>query len=298
MRILSDDALYAADIFIKNTGPIVFAFDNMASAGPIENRKGWGYDFIRSQSINVVSFLETRSTAWYRPSSFLEFLDELEQVIDFSKFSSRISYGGSMGGYAAGAFASRLNCDAAILLNPVSSLSKELAPWETRFEIAKKVNWSSSYHDAAEGIVGVPHVYLVADSLHSLDLKHIKRFERACPSCEFYRFPGVGHGIAVHMHALGVLKPFVLDIFNSRTPDKAEFFQAIRQRRDYVRYYKQVFIEKEDRITPARANILAQNLARTLKRNRVPKKLAIQIFQNITALDPTEFGLELPASAG
>lgn len=63
MRLLSNDGLYAADIFIENNGPIVFTFDNMNSAGPIENRVGWGFDFLRSKDINVISFLETRSTA-------------------------------------------------------------------------------------------------------------------------------------------------------------------------------------------------------------------------------------------
>ncbi|SFO90544.1 hypothetical protein SAMN04488056_11576 [Cohaesibacter marisflavi] len=291
MRLLSNDGLYAADIFIQNDGPIVFAFDNMNSAGPIENRVGWGFDFIRSKDINVISFLETRSTAWYRRTSFFHFLDEIDRAFNFNQFSSRISYGGSMGGYAAGAFASRLNCDSAILLNPISTLNKQLAPWEPRYPKAKKENWESSFHDASEGIIGVSKVFLVADPLLAPDRKHIHRFFQASPRCEFYRIPGVGHGMPRHMHSLGVLKPFVLDILKGNIPDKVAFSAAVRNRRDYLGYYQGIFSNESLHRTPMRTKTLSKNLAKVLNSDQVPKPQAKKMFARMTGKNPSRFGL-------
>lgn len=67
------------------------------------------------------------------------FISEIGKVI--KNFPERLGYGGSMGGGAAGSFAELLNLDRLLLLNLITTLNKDIVPWETRFQKYASLNW-------------------------------------------------------------------------------------------------------------------------------------------------------------
>ena len=227
------NSTYGADISISNSGPVIMAYDSMSSAGPLKGRKGWGIDYLKKLGFNVVSFMETESTAWFRRPEFQEVLQTVLDEVPLGEFSQRISYGGSMGGYAAGAFSGVLGADAAILFNPISTLNSDLVPWEDRYKRPAQMDWTGPYHDAPTGCAGVSRVFLVADPLFFYDRQHALRFVAANQRTIFYKLPGVGHSMPVHMAKLRVLGWFTQAIFVGGLPEPMRFTQEDRARRDY-----------------------------------------------------------------
>ena len=119
----------------------MFTFDNMGSAGPFAQRNGWGHEFFAKQRINVVSFMEGRQTRWYRHESFVDIVEKAYRLSNADAFPARIAYGGSMGGYAAAAFAPLLNIDRALFISPISSLSRNICITPIHIHILLSIYW-------------------------------------------------------------------------------------------------------------------------------------------------------------
>lgn len=270
---------YSANISILNDGPLVFTFDNMASARGLD-RPGWGNQFLRKKNVNVISFLESSPEAWYRRESFLDVLMSPIDLIGARQFEKKVSYGGSMGGYAAAAFADTLRCDEAILLNPISTLSREIAPWEKRYPMAKKMDWSKNFHDAAEGVGSLDRLFICVDGLFHPDLQHAKRISHKVRNTTIYRFPGVGHGLPNHMRKMGFLGKFIGGIVSGSPMTTTEFSRVVRGRREYVAYYKWMLSKENVRLTEPRIDVILKML-RTLAQNDVFGRSAHEIVDEI-----------------
>lgn len=96
-------------------------------------------------------------------------------------------------------------------------------PWEKRFGKPARHDWSGAFHDAAEGLRGGAQVFVVVDPLLRSDRRHVDRLHAANGNLRRYNLPGVGHKMPVHMLALGVLKPFVMEVLEGRVPQPHEF---------------------------------------------------------------------------
>ena len=248
---------YASSISIfDSSAPIMFTFDNMGSAGPFAQRNGWGHEFLAKQRINVVSFMEGRQTRWYRHESFVDIVEKAYRLSNADAFPARIAYGGSMGGYAAAAFAPLLNIDRALFISPISSLSRNIVPWETRWPMAQKQDWESAYNDAAVGASKIKDVSIIVDSIFSLDMRHAMRLVDANAATRVFRLPGVGHRLPDHMQALNMLKFAVMGVYSGEGTDPLRFRQLARKRRDYDGYYSWMLSENSPRRTPLRTQII------------------------------------------
>lgn len=272
---------YAADISVVNTGPIVFCFDNMGSAGPIQDRAGWSYEFLKGRHVNVVSFLETSSKAWYRRKSFLSLIGQVSDLIEDFTFSKRFGYGGSMGGYAASAYAGLLNCDEVVLYNPISTLNRVKAPWEKRYREARRMDWKGHYHDGVEGIANVEKVHIVVDPLFHPDRLHVERFLSVHPAVHVLKVPGVGHYMPRHLKNLGILSTYALAKFRGDADIDKSLRTAIRKRREYARYYKWLLSRENTHLTPKRAEVIVHHYAKWLMATGKQPRKVIGILQNI-----------------
>lgn len=270
--------LYAADISIANTGPLVFTFDNTGSAGPVDERLGWGFEYLKGRGFNVVSFLESDHRSWYRRPDFFQLVKDVNDLLAPLEFSSRVSYGGSMGGYAAAAYAQELKVDRAILLNPISTLNPDLAPWELRWKTRKKVSWTSDYFDGVAGIADVSRVDLVVDPLFGLDNRHAKRFSAFSDRCTVWKIPGVGHMMPFHMAKLGLLETFVLTLISGGEPDAKGFYAQARKRREYDRYYAWMLSDENKRLTPKTARVISEAYVRMVRSRNETLDKALNIL--------------------
>ena len=254
---------YGADVLISDTSrPVVFTFDTAGTCGPFRNRIGWGYDYVCRKGLNVVSFKEGDPEGWFRGPDFLDLVDELKDRLDFGRFPARITYGGSMGGYAASSLARRLSIDRALLCNPFSTLAPDLVPWETRYPERRRFDWTANGADGAAECSDVAELIVVADPLFEPDNRHALRYLAANPRAQYLRIPGVGHRMPVHMKALGVLDACFDHIAGLAPLDLAEFRRKVRSRRSYVEYYKWLLSEENRRLTPQRAAIITAHARR------------------------------------
>lgn len=236
--------------------PIIYAFSNAAERLKDESEASkylpWGFSAISKMGFNVVSFASIGKATWYRSPTLWDFLHFIS--LKNNRFPERLTYGASMGGYAATAFAELLNTDRVLAFNPISTLNNEKVPWETRFkQPAKNFCWDSHYSDGA--VSKVPG-YIIYDPLYNLDALHAKRYS----SLTALKFPGVGHGFPYHLYKIGFLKQFLIQFIQNKV-DEAYFLKRARDRRNYRRYYKWMLSSENIHLTSKRASII-ENYAR------------------------------------
>lgn len=185
------DVFFKINIFNTNK-PIVITFQNHGqplSENEISkpNAYVWGYNFILStNNYNVLSFSCIKKDNWYRDKQFIESLPSLSQLI--SAFPIRLGYGSSMGGYGVSAFSNILNIERLLLMNPISSLNKNISPWEDRFNNDLDYDWNGLYNDAS---ITKSNGYVVFDPLFHKDKMHAEKYTKL----RKIKLPGVGHAM-------------------------------------------------------------------------------------------------------
>lgn len=109
-------------------------------------------------------------------------------------------------GFAALAFADVVGADNAIAMAPITSLSVDSAPWETRFRNGAKRNWNTPFNDGVKSISTPKSIWLIYDPL-SPDMPHVDRLrEHGGSRLREVPWPNAGHGIGAKLLQKGALK--------------------------------------------------------------------------------------------
>lgn len=210
----------------------------------------WGYSFIKGLGYNVLSFQCTEGNInYYRDKIFIKELNRLGA--DLPDFIERLSYGYSMGGYAATAFSEPLKVDRVLAINPIASRRRDLAPWD--YEAGRGLgsfnfDWSGEYTDGAETKASG---YVVYDPLYELDRLHAIRYK----NLSLLRAPGLGHHIPTHFLSMNMLK-WLVEAFIKNDLKKDDFYRLARNRRNIKGYYEWMLSEDNKRLTPMRKKVL------------------------------------------
>ena len=214
---------------------LIVAFDN--AARPVnetyEGRATWGEHFYLSQGYALMGVI-ARQADWYRSRHLIAALEDLRDQGFFSSFARVVFTGGSMGGFAAAAFAPLAPGCTVIAMSPQSTLLGDLVPWESRFEEGRRQDWSLPYADAAIGIHAAGRAYVVYDSLDTLDRRHAKRLSEGKQIIHF-RLPAGGHGVSPVLGQMGVLKDLTRDMIDG-SANVADFVRVARLRRKTLQY--------------------------------------------------------------
>lgn len=242
--------VYCKYFFFDCSRPLVVAFGN---AGTVTSKSNitddryspWGFDISKSLDCNVLAFSCIEDTSWYRGRELHSFIEGISGFL--LSFPFRLGYGGSMGGFAVGAFASVLRLDRVLLLTPITTLSASIMPSESGHRKSKSLNWSGGYADGADFNAGG---YVVYDNLLRRDTLHAKRYR----NLKHLRAPGLGHGLAPRLQAIGMLKRLVTDFINNNV-DEVWFRKSARNRRFLPRYYNEL-LQRKDLLTPRRVAVL------------------------------------------
>lgn len=173
------------------------------------HRRGFGEDMLVKNGYAVLSVL-TSSAHWYRPPALLDAFARPDVKGFIDQFERRHSYGSSMGGFAALAFADLLQISNVVALQPISSLAPELAPWETRFERGRSLDWTGAYRDACEGVERVTSIYALFDPV-SADANHIDRLAKVSGDrLRMIPVAGANHAVPRFLLERGLLGKAVL----------------------------------------------------------------------------------------
>jgi hypothetical protein len=233
-RIEYEDVV--VQISIKDLkSPLVYTFDDLRSAGCTKERDGWGFKFSLKQGVNVISILESSKSNWYRSTNMIEAIKKISRWPLLHKFKLRMSYGTSMGAYAASAFADVLYVDTCLLLSPVSSLNKDYCGWDTRYKQGSEMNWTGVFNDGAR--VTNARCFVIYDPTFHLDKLHADRYRNLATNPYMIPVCGFEHSSAKYLNELGLLKKIFLQLVHEKDFDRREFLKSVKEKRKLDKYY-------------------------------------------------------------
>jgi hypothetical protein len=217
---------------------LVVTFDNLDIAmTKRDDRRPWGYSFIKEQGWSMLGVLAGGWT-WYREPWVYEQFDELKQSGFFQQFKRVVFYGASMGGYAACAFSPAApGCDV-VAISPQSTVDKSVVPWESRYKVVWDRDFTGPYGDAATVSSAANRVSILYDPYEPLDAQHARRFSGS--NVEHLRAPLLGHRLGSSLHQMGILSPIILGALNGSLT-RHDYYQMLRKRRSFPRYQRELF---------------------------------------------------------
>lgn len=222
----------------RSSDTLVVTFDNLDIAmTKRDDRRPWGYQFIKDQGWSMLSALAGGWT-WYREPWIYEQFDDLKKSSFFKRFDRVVFYGASMGGYAACAFSPAApGCDV-VAISPQSTVDKSVVPWETRYKTVWGRDFTGKYGDAAQASKAAGCVYILYDPYEPLDAQHAARFTNK--NVQHLRAPLLGHRLGSSLNQMGILNPIILGALNG-TLTETEYYALLRARKDSPRYQRELF---------------------------------------------------------
>ncbi|MCX7560666.1 hypothetical protein OS190_13895 [Sulfitobacter sp. F26204] len=217
---------------------LVVTFDNLDIAmTKRDDRRPWGYSFIKEQGWSMLGVLAGGWT-WYREPWVYDQFDQLKKEGFFKQFKRVVFYGASMGGYAACAFSPAApGCDV-IAVSPQSTVDKEVVPWESRYKVVWDRDFTGKYGDAAKVSEAAHRVSILYDPYEPLDARHAARFTG--DNVQHLRAPLLGHRLGSSLNQMGILSPIILGALSGTLTSKS-YYQLLRARRDSPRYQRELF---------------------------------------------------------
>ena len=245
----------------RSTDTLVVTFDNLDIAmTKREDRRPWGYSFIKDQGWSMLGVLAGGWT-WYREQWVSDQFDQLKKDGFFKQFKRVVFYGASMGGYAACAFSSAApGCDV-VAISPQSTVDKKIVPWESRYKVVWDRDFSGKYGDAAKVSKKANRVSILYDPYEPLDAQHAARFSGK--NVQHLRAPLLGHRLGSSLNQMGILSPIILGALDGSLTSE-EYYKLLRTRKTSPRYQRELFNKAVDKGHKELAKSLGEHI---LKQN-------------------------------
>ena len=177
---------------------------------PGVDRPGFGEAFLLSEGITAFHVMSHRND-WFQYTEIPTVLQAIKSAC--AGADHVLSYGSSMGGYAALRFAAAIGADAALALSPQYSLDPRKAPFETRWASDRR---RIRFIKALEApIHQVPLMVVGYDPTLATDLAHVRCLEREI-HLQSVPLPFAGHPVGPFLQDVQLLRPMVLDVLGGR----------------------------------------------------------------------------------
>lgn len=221
-------------MFVRRVRPILFvSFDNLANVNDISPERGpWAYKFARDLSVSHLGVM-AHGKMWYRDADLIARMEKLRDEGFFDAFERVVFSGSSMGAFAALVFAALVPGAHVLAFNPQSTLDPDLVPWEERYWIGRRQDWTLPLSDAQETLGNAGAVSVFYDPYFEPDRKHFERI--LGPNVTGYKCWFSNHKSAVFLRKINALKPIMTaGLLGELTP--AMFYTHYRRRRE-LRWY-------------------------------------------------------------
>ena len=206
---MSQELFRSNDLVVRKVGDFgsaccVVTFDSFTDNRTLD-RRGFGEDFFRSRSMDAIHIL-SRENDWYQ---YAETEAAMATVHAATRGHARvITYGSSMGGYAAIRLAGLVGAHCALAMSPQYSIDPKVAPFERRWHEP-----SRRFAPVWERRLPFPvldEAYVVYDPMDS-DGRHAELLKTK------FKFTPVplkqaGHTVVGYLHEIGLLQSTVLSV--------------------------------------------------------------------------------------
>jgi tetratricopeptide (TPR) repeat protein len=195
------------------------------------DRAGFGEAFLHDMGFDAFHVIN-RTNLWFHYSEMPEALDLIAKAVQ--GYEQVITYGSSMGGYAAIRFASAIGAKTAIAISPQYGVTAESSPFEYRWQDFSKLVRHADFPPHHGSAHVTPYIFFdPAD----LDRAHFQQIAMAYPLTTGLPLTHAGHPAGAFMSETHLLKPAVMEIVNGDFNASTFLAEARRRRRQSGQYF-------------------------------------------------------------
>ncbi len=207
---------------------IVVTFDHHHHQRTLD-REGFGQEYFAGRDISAIHVI-TLDNDWFQYPEMPQALSAIRKVTTGAK--SVMTYGSSMGGYAAIRFADAVGANAALALSPQYSIDPVKVPFETRWRFDMK---RLKFLDAVDGPICSAFPPVVAYDPNNIDRLHVEQIAKDINIIPL-RAPYGGHPVGSFLNDLGLLSPMLESILDGNFDPKPLEMTIRARRRTSVSY--------------------------------------------------------------
>ena len=231
--------IYRSDTLLVRQRPAgdtrrwIVTFDHYDSGPMSDDRRGFAEDFAADRGISIVAFL-ARGNDWFQ---YRDMHAALAVARDALAGAERIvTYGSSMGAYAAIRFADALGASGCLAISPQYSNDRRKVPFETRWaDDGRRIRWLRTI----DGPIACSFRPVVISDGHGHDGRHVGMIARDIP-IDFVSLPFTGHPVSTYLGDVGVLEQAVLTILDGSFDPVGFHREVERSRRTSAVYLCQL----------------------------------------------------------
>ena len=227
----------------------VITFDNYGIGHGFE-RQGFGEAFLEARGITAIHVMGRRED-WYQYAEMPEVSAAVRHAV--APFSRIMTYGSSMGGYAALRFADAMGANAALAMSPQYSLDPEAGVTDRRWsQDTNRIGWRPELR----GPIHCDFKPVVVYDPVGPDGWHGRRVAQDLP-IDAIRLPHTAHPVTTYLGEVGLLAPLVFETLDGVLD--AHAFEAKARR---LRGTSGVYLGELSGLQPAHRPRTAIGLAR------------------------------------
>lgn len=226
------DKAFGLQHTLRSRNTLYVSFDNLSSVRDVKSRDPWGYQVAEKAEWSSLGVLCYRPN-WFRIPALFDELQKLADAGFFENFEQVIFTGTSMGAYAACAFSSLAPGCTVVAFSPQSTLSPDIASWDSRYPSGTRADWNGAFSDAAQEIQHAGKAWIVYDPFDENDRRHAERLEG--PNVSLLKARYSNHYTAQFLRQIGMLGTFVRGCASGEMTE-ARFYQLYRRGREFRRY--------------------------------------------------------------
>jgi len=171
---------------------------------------------------------------WYQTRELWAFFKTMQKSGFFDAYDSVVTYGSSMGGFAALAFSGLTGAERVVAFQPRSTL-RYTVPWPSMESAVLSYNRVGPHADAVDGLGAETEVLIFADPFYERDWAHAQRV----PGAEIFRAPFAGHKVPELLNDLGIMGTVARRAVEG-TLERRWYNNALRGRKDSGLYQQGV----------------------------------------------------------
>jgi hypothetical protein len=248
-KIFRNEALLARLRAGRGSELLVVSFANW-SASPGLRKPGFGEEFCKKYGFDAVHVTAARNH-WFQDPGF----EPMLQAIAAAAVGYRrvVTYGASMGGYAAIRAAGALGAQRCVAVSPQYSVDPARAPWETRWAADRAaIRFDEAELERAPGVE-----YLIAyDPWEPLDRRQVDEIMRRVPVTPF-RLPFAGHATLRFLEESGLASAVMRGLLAGEAAPQ-DFRGEVRARRRGTAVYWRSLSEEARLSDAARDAVLSR----------------------------------------
>jgi tetratricopeptide (TPR) repeat protein len=220
-RIFDGNEVRATDLTVAgDESTLVVTFPASGSHISLDD-SGFGAHFLQKERISAVVFTASWSH-WFQTPEFDAALENARTVA--ARFRRVVTYGSSMGGYAAAAASKTLGAHAVVSISPQYSVDPAKVPWERRYQNwARKISAGCGFRrdDLTQLLNPTAELHLSYDPMLENDRLHAEALLALSQVPRVLLAPFSGHPTGRMLLGSGVLKPWVLGAFRGEPGGEA-----------------------------------------------------------------------------